>query len=70
MITQTKRLTPRVTVPPNLLLDRGKELAKLNDEIERLYQDSANKDIRIAILAAELAELKGEKWAQRDSVAY
>ena len=70
MTVQTKRLTPLVTVPVFLLRDRDKELAEAHDEIERLHGDLASKDVRIAMLEAELAELKGEKWARRDLVNY
>jgi hypothetical protein len=70
MTPQTHRLTPLVKVPVFLLRDRDRELSEAYDEIERLHGDLASKDIRIAILEAELAELKGEKWARRDSVTY
>ena len=68
--SHTKRLTSLVKVPAFLLRDRDKELSEAHDEIERLHGDLANKDVCIAMLEAELAELKGEKWAQRDSVTY
>jgi hypothetical protein len=70
MTPQTHRITPLVEVPVYLLRDRDKELSEAHDEIERLYQDSANKDVRIAMLEAELYALSGEKWVRRDSVTY
>lgn len=71
MTTQTKRLPPRLaTVPVFLLHDRDKELAEAYDEIDRLYGDLAAKDIRIAMLEAELYALSGKRWAQRDRITY